>query len=75
MAIHIEDENLKVSSVQRLEEEVLCAYGDSTKPDEQVLVSLNVVFDRGERVDRVLQLLFMGSFAFVAIFKRVCRIL
>lgn len=41
-----------------------------TKLDEQVLVSLNSVFDRGQRVDRVLQLLFMGSFAFVAIFKR-----
>ena len=43
--------------------------------DEHELVeSLNGVFDRGKRVDRVLQLLFMGSFAFVAIFKRVCRI-
>ena len=39
--------------------------------DEYELVeSLNGVFDRGKRVDRVLQLLFMGSFAFVAIFKR-----
>ena len=38
--------------------------------DEHELVeSLNGVFDRGERVDRVLQLLFMGSFAFVAIFN------
>ena len=52
---------------------MLCVYSDITKLDEQVLVSLNGVFDRGQRVDRVLQLLFMGSFAFVAIFKR-CRI-
>ena len=43
--------------------------------DEHELVeSLNGVFDRGKHVDRVLQLLFMGSFAFVAIFKRCCRI-
>ena len=45
---------------------MLCGYYDITKLDEQVLVSLNN-FDRGERVDRVLQLPFMGSFAFVAI--------
>lgn len=38
--------------------------------DEHELVeSLNGVFDRGERVHRVSQLLFMGSFAFVAIFN------
>ena len=34
--------------------------------DEHELVeSLNGVFDRVERVDRVLQLLFMGSFAII----------
>ena len=53
MAIHIEDEYLKVLAVQRQKGQkrvLMCGFGDSTKLDEQVLVSLNIVFDRGQRV-------------------------
>ena len=42
---------------------MLCASSAITMLDEHELVeSLNGVFDRGERVDRVLQLLFMGIY-------------
>ena len=50
---------------------MLCASSAITMLDEHELVeSLNGVFDRGERVDRVLQLLFMGIY-FVP-FKEGC---
>ena len=63
LGIQIVDEHLKVLTVQRLEEEVLC---DSTKLDEQVLVSLNAFLIGGTcKIEYG-----YGSFAFVAIFKR-----
>ncbi len=54
--------NLKVSTVHKGSKKRFVF----TMLDEHELVeSLNVVFGRGERVHRVLQLLFMGSFAII----------